>query len=64
MDDITISVAKKYLPDAKRTIAMLCEIGVFKTAYKKGVGGKTSPWMISRREVMDFKYNRYPCLKP
>lgn len=64
MDDITLITAQKYLPDARRTLAMLCETGFFKTAYKKGKGGKTSPWMISRQEVMRFKYSRYPVLKP
>lgn len=60
-DYITISVIiKKFLPVSRRTLARMCEEGVFKTAFKPGNGGKTSQWKVLRAEVIQHKVNAHP----
>jgi hypothetical protein len=60
--DVTVAVAArmpKYLhPLSRRTIALMCERGIFKTAHKKG-GGRTSQWFISASEIVQHKLNSH-----
>ena len=59
IDVSTASNAKKYLPLSKRQIARMCEMGYFKTAFKPGMGTRTSKWMILRSEILSHKFNNH-----
>lgn len=57
-DYIDLNTAtKKYLPIGRRQLALMCEQGRFKTAFKPGSGGKTSKWLILRSEVIAHRIN-------
>jgi hypothetical protein len=58
-DEIPASVACSILNVGRSTFKRLCgEYRVFKTARKKTMG-KTSPWVVSRAEVIQFKINTH-----
>jgi hypothetical protein len=59
IDISTAADKKKYLPLSRRQIARMCEQGVFKTAFKPGVGAANSKWVILRSEVLAHKYNNH-----
>jgi len=55
--DLNTACSKKYLSLSRRQVARMCEMGVFKTAFKPGVGSKTSKWLVLRAEVIQHKIN-------
>lgn len=55
--DLHTASSTKYLPIGKRQLARMCEQRLFKTAFKPGTGGKTSKWLISRAEVVQWRIN-------
>jgi hypothetical protein len=65
-DEIRVSVAAsspKYLyPLSRRTVTLMCQRGVFKTAHKKGSGGRSSTWFVSAAEVIQHKLNQHASL--
>ena len=50
-EDIEIPEMVKIARKSARQLAHLCEIGVFKTAYKLA-NGRTSPWRVNRVEFL------------
>ena len=57
-DYIDLNTAvKKYLPISRRQMALMCEQGRFKTAFKPGNGGKTSKWLVLRSEILQHRIN-------
>ncbi len=58
-DEIASSVACKILNVGRSTFSRMCgEYRVFKSARKKTMG-RTSPWVVSRAEVIQFKINTH-----
>lgn len=62
-DYIPLSVVsrKKYLPICTRQLARMCEMGIFKSAFKPGTGGKTSKWVVLKSEVIQHRINNHSC---
>ena len=58
-DCIDLNTACKYLPLSRRQMAEMCSRGIFKTAFKPGIGGKTSKWMVHRAEIIQHKLNAH-----
>jgi len=65
--DVSVAVAArspKYLfPLHRSSISRMCSAGVFKTAHKKGNGGKTSPWFISGAEIIQHKLSGHATIR-
>ena len=56
-DTITVHVAAKHILGLSHEyVCKMCQMGVFKSAHKPGVGRKAH-WRLSRKEVMDHVKN-------
>lgn len=58
-DEIPANVACQILNVGRSTFQRMCaEYRYFNSARKKSLG-KTSPWMVSRAEIIQFKINTH-----
>jgi len=58
--DLNTASGKKYLPISRRRLTVMCQEGIFKTAFKPGSGGRTSKWMVLRAEIIQHRINGHP----
>ena len=55
--DVNTASKKQYLGLSKRMVALMCQTGIFKSAFKGGTQTKTSKWKILRSEVIAHRIN-------